>query len=137
MDPAGPGFTLPQDFGIDERLDPTDASYVQCVFTNQYILASAVDCGHGNFYFNGGTVQPGCVLNVVCSHLRAFKYFDVSFDPEQKFIGEQCESASKKYFLDMLGQQCSDVTDRMGIYTDRKPGKFYVKTQSKRPYVIA
>lgn len=136
MDPAGPGFTIPSDYGASERLDPTDASYVQCVFTNSFILGSGIDCGHGNFYINGGTSQPKCFLDATCSHLRAFMYFDESFDPEQKFVGEQCENASKKFFLELLKKQCSNVVDRMGVYTTRKAGRFYVKTHSKPPYAL-
>lgn len=123
--------------GTDERLDPTDATYVQCIFTNQYVLASGVDCGYGNFYMNGGTTQPRCYLDVTCSHLRAFMHFDESLNPDQKFIGERCSSGSKKYFLDLIKQKCSDVTDRMGTYIDRKSGRFFVTTNSKPPYARA
>lgn len=138
LDPAGPGFTVPRDFGIDQRLDPTDATYVQCVFTNQYVLGSAIDCGHGNFYMNGGMTQPGCHVNVNCSHQRAFKYFGESLNPERKFIGEQCENAAKKFFVDMiLKKKCSDVYDRMGLYTDRKLGRFFVLTNSEPPFARA
>lgn len=66
FDPAGPGFTVPVDFGIDVRLDPTDAKYVQCIYTTRYTLGTAVVCGHGNFIMNGGLTQPGkCSIRFV------------------------------------------------------------------------
>lgn len=57
FDPAGPGFTVPYDVGIDLRLDPTDAKYVQTVYTSQYMIGSGKDCGHANFFMNGGMIQ--------------------------------------------------------------------------------
>lgn len=57
MDPAALGFTFPYDVGIDLRLDPTDAKYVQAIYTSQYMIGSSVDCGHANFYMNGGMIQ--------------------------------------------------------------------------------
>lgn len=137
LDPAGPGFTVPADYGTNQRLDPTDAKYVQCVFTNQLMMGSDIDCGHGNFFGNGGMVQPGCGLNVTCSHERSYVYFNESLNPKRKFIGERCENAAQKLYLELLGQKCSDVTDRMGIHTAHKKGRFFVKTNAERPFALA
>lgn len=38
MDPAGPGFTDPYDYGTDVRLDPSDAEYVQITYTSMFTL---------------------------------------------------------------------------------------------------
>lgn len=54
LDAAGPGFTWPFDFGTHFRLDPTDARYVQCIYTSRLTLGTAKECGHGNFIMNGG-----------------------------------------------------------------------------------
>lgn len=136
MDPAGPGFTLPVDYGVYERLDRSDAEYVQCIFTNQFILATTVDCGHANFYMNGGMWQPGCGKDVACSHQRAQYYFSEALNPNNNFEGEQCESYSRKLLIELTGRKCSDVTDRIGIHTDHKSGRFYVKTNAQPPYAI-
>lgn len=79
----------------------------------------------------------GCGLNVTCSHERSFFYFNESLNPKRKFIGERCENAAQKLYLELLGQKCSDVTDRMGIHTARKTGRFFVKTNAESPFAIA
>lgn len=137
LDPAGPGFTVPADYGTSQRLDPTDAKYVQCIFTNQFMMGSGIDCGHGNFYMNGGLIQPGCGINVTCSHERSYFYFNESLNSKRKFIGERCENFEKKVSLELLGQRCSDVTDRVGIFTAGKKGRFFVETNAERPFALA
>lgn len=134
VDPAGPGFTIPKDYGIDSRLDPTDAKYVQCIYTTQYTLGTGIDCGHGNFYMNDGLTQPGCGANVLCSHSRAQEYFSESISPENKFVGEHCDNYAKRLLTWWLSTPCSGIKDQMGIYTQRKSGKFYVSTNSSPPF---
>lgn len=158
IDPAGPGFTIPKDYGIDARLDPTDAKYVQCIYTTQYTLGTAIDCGHGNFYMNGGLTQvgaqnqriqsiifinchffytqmkPGCGANVLCSHSRAQEYFSESIQPENKFVGEHCTNYAKRLLTWWLNTPCSGSTDQMGIYSQRKSGKFYASTNASPPF---
>lgn len=133
MDPAGPGFTVPADYGASARLDPTDANYVQCVHTNQFILGTGIECGRGNFYLNGGMWQPGC-SSISCHHQRALRYFFESLNPQHKFIGERCENLARKLLLEFTGQRCSDVKDRLGIHTSHKKGSFFLNTNSKRPF---
>lgn len=93
------------------------------------------DCGHANFIMNGGFIQPGC-LSVLCSHSRAHDFFAESLFPENEFIGEQC-SGSLKLFLvnNFLKQSCSHNSDKLGIYSKRLSGRFFVKTSSSPPYV--
>lgn len=137
LDPAGPGFSIPDILKPDERIDPTDAKYVQCVFTNQFLLGMSIDCGHANFYLNGGMWQPGCSsTDIVCSHQRAMKYFTESLNPEHRFIGDQCESYSKKLLVALTGWQCSDVSDRLGIHNEGKSGRFFVKTNAQPPFAL-
>lgn len=79
----------------------------------------------------------GCLLDVNCSHQRARAYFNEAFNPKRQFIGERCENPARKLFLELLGQKCSNVTDRMGVYTARKVGRFFVKTNYQFPYSLA
>ncbi|CAI5772738.1 lipase member I isoform X1 [Podarcis lilfordi] len=57
LDPAGPSFTgkLPS-----ERLDHTDAQFVDVIHTDIDALGYREPLGNIDFYPNGGTDQPGC-----------------------------------------------------------------------------
>jgi pancreatic lipase-related protein 2 len=57
LDPAMPLFiTSPN----DEKLDSTDADFVDVIHTNALIQGKIEKCGHVDFYMNGGIIQPGC-----------------------------------------------------------------------------
>ena len=60
LDPAGPFFTL---VSSAYRLDDSDASYVDVIHTNEGQLGTSRRGGHIDFYPNGGTNQPGCLIN--------------------------------------------------------------------------
>lgn len=63
LDPAGWQFTKPFIVHPNYRLDKSDAKFVQCIHTNgNFIgLGSFLNCGHQDFYPNGGlSPQPGC-----------------------------------------------------------------------------
>lgn len=81
---------------LDGKLDPTDAEFVDVFHTNaliqvciiiyflnynckiiyaNYFKGKMERCGHADFYFNGGVAQPGCGVDVGCSHHRAADYF--------------------------------------------------------------
>jgi len=47
--------------GPDDRLDFTDASYVDVMHTNAGQNGLNKDIGHMDYYPNGGSKQPGCV----------------------------------------------------------------------------
>ncbi|XP_055311609.1 phospholipase A1-like [Sitodiplosis mosellana] len=136
LDPAGPGFTFPFDLGESTRLDPSDAQYVQCVHTSRGTLGTTKDCGHANFIMNGGYIQPGC-FSVLCSHSRAHDFFEEALDPANEFIAEQCSGSFKLFFKHtFLRQPCSDITDRLGIHSQRIPGRFFMKTKPSAPYSV-
>lgn len=79
-------------------------------------------------------MKPGCGTNVTCHHARSQEYFTISTDPQYKFEGEKCESLIKFYYNQFMGKHCSEIRDRMGVYSDKKPGKFFVTTNSKPPF---
>lgn len=136
LNKIGPGFTFPFDLGASTRLDPSDAKYVQCVHTSRGTFGTMKDCGHANFIMNGGFFQPGC-FSVLCSHSRAHDFFEEALNPANEFIAEQC-SGSFKLFLKktFLRQSCTDITDRLGIHSNRIPGRFFLKTNSTSPYSL-
>lgn len=73
LDPASPSFTVAD---ITNRLDPTDAQFVQIIHTNGRFLGFSTSIGHIDFYPNGGMIQAGCGIDLLggCSHPRAFQY---------------------------------------------------------------
>lgn len=57
LDPAMPLFiTAP----ADDKLDPSDANFVDVIHTNALVQGKIERCGHVDFYMNGGIIQPGC-----------------------------------------------------------------------------
>lgn len=57
LDPAPMFMPLPS---IDEKLDPSDAEFVDAYYTSA--LSMGENRGHVGFYFNGGVIQPGCAF---------------------------------------------------------------------------
>ena len=57
LDPAMPFFITS---GINDKLDPTDAAFVDVIHTNAFVQGKIERCGHADFYMNGGILQPGC-----------------------------------------------------------------------------
>ncbi|XP_035211609.1 pancreatic triacylglycerol lipase-like isoform X3 [Stegodyphus dumicola] len=67
LDPAEPYFQYTME---EVRLDPTDAQFVDVIHTDGGSIITGglgmiQDCGHVDFYPNGGKRQPGCNQNVV------------------------------------------------------------------------
>lgn len=44
----------------DNKLDETDAKFVDVYHTNAFVQGKVEQCGTVDFYFNGGIIQPGC-----------------------------------------------------------------------------
>lgn len=42
------------------KLDPSDARFVDVLHTNALAQGKVEICGHVDFYMNGGFSQPGC-----------------------------------------------------------------------------
>lgn len=72
MDPAGPLWG-----SRSERVIPTDGRYVEIIHTNTGLLGYTDPCGDADFYPNGGTGMPGCLLNS-CDHSRSYEYMAAS-----------------------------------------------------------
>lgn len=62
MDPAGPLFYLSS---TDDKLDKSDAQFVEVIHSCSGILGYPFSLGHADYWPNGGfPVQPGCGLDV-------------------------------------------------------------------------
>lgn len=128
LDPAGPCFSYAHK---DQRLDKTDASYVDVIHSNRLVQGVIEPLGHADFYLNGGgPIQPGCVMPS-CSHLRAAEVYAESIKTPKSFVGVRCQSwkhfmakACDKNDLAVLGYGSSTTTS----------GQFYLRTTSSPPF---
>ena len=57
LDPAMPFFVT---VNIDQKLDASDAVFVDVIHTNAFVQGKIESCGDVDFYVNGGIRQPGC-----------------------------------------------------------------------------
>ncbi|KAJ8390625.1 hypothetical protein AAFF_G00102310 [Aldrovandia affinis] len=108
LDPAGPKFTgtPPED-----RLDPTDAQFVDVLHTDMDALGFREPLGHIDFYANGGADQPGCPKTIfsgkeyfVCDHQRSVFLFLRSLNKTCNITAYPCSTYSD--FLDGKCMQC-------------------------------
>ena len=86
LDPSGPLF-----YGVtdEDRLDKTDAQFVDIYHTAGYWVGITRAGGHVDIYPNGGLApQPGCEnkesLDLSCSHFRAWRIFAESISATRK-----------------------------------------------------
>lgn len=96
LDPAGP---LYRGKPPSERLDPTDAQFVDVIHSDTDGLGYADALGHVDFYPNGGTDQPGCPPTVFaglkyfkCDHQRSVFLFMASLKKSCNITAYPCES---------------------------------------------
>lgn len=85
----------------EHKLDPSDAQFVDIIVTSALSLGTT--SGHAAFYFNGGLIQPGCVLGL-CSHSRAVDYYKESILSPVKFYAVPCENYLS-YLLGLCGKE--------------------------------
>ncbi|KAF2883713.1 hypothetical protein ILUMI_22463 [Ignelater luminosus] len=140
LDPAGPLF---QGQDQDDRLDKSDALFVDVMHTNQLELGYFGDCGDADFYVNCGIFQPGCedipmrddfstyaLVDLSCEHLRALDYMAESIN-SNRFDAKSCMSCPGICIPDVLfanyvnmGEDCSTSAS----------GSYYLSTSSRAPY---
>lgn len=114
---------------ISERLDPTDAQFVQTVHTSKGVYGTPYNIGHQDWYSDGGyAYQKGCVpmslsdsqlapIGVACSHIRANEIHRYALNPDNKFWNE-------------------DKSDFYGYHSRRIPGVHYFVTKEEPPFVV-
>jgi len=130
LDPAGP---LINDH-LEYRLAPENGKFVECVHTDigTFSFGTNIPAGHADFYPNAyEVVQPGCGVDVACSHGRATELFYYTLLPH-----EPCTSMQVCYDYHRLPESCNQ-TDTLilmlqGDHTNK--GHFYLKTTDRPPY---
>nr|XP_010591288.1 lipase member H [Loxodonta africana] len=104
LDPAGPSFNgrPPQD-----RLDPSDAQFVDVIHSDIDALGYREPLGNIDFYPNGGLDQPGCPQTI----FAGIQYF-------------KCDHQRSMYlYLSSLSENCTITTYPCDSYRDYRDGK--------------
>nr|AEK48083.1 membrane-associated phosphatidic acid-selective phospholipase A1-alpha [Oryctolagus cuniculus] len=105
LDPAGPLFNgkPPQD-----RLDPSDAQFVDVIHSDTDALGYKEPLGNIDFYPNGGVDQPGCPKTIFEAGMQYFK----------------CDHQMSVYlYLSSLRKNCTITAYPCDSYRDYRNGK--------------
>ncbi|XP_049958113.1 lipase member H-like [Schistocerca serialis cubense] len=132
MDPAAPLFGTES---TSNRLDGSDASFVQVIHTNGGLLGWYDAMGTADFYPNGGQWQPGCDYDVTgaCSHGRSTEFFAESITSGTGFKAYQCGSWNDYN----AGNCASNPTALMGeTVSTSASGTYFLATASSSPYAL-
>lgn len=114
LDPAGPMF---KGADIFDRLDPSDAQFVDAIHTDSDYFGISIPVGHVDFFLNGGKDQTGCARSrfatifvyfpvygyVICDHMRALHVYMSALNGSCPLVGIPCSS-----YEDFLKGDCVD-----------------------------
>ncbi|XP_068625229.1 lipase member H-A-like [Battus philenor] len=137
LEPAGPCF---RDLEKDDRLDSSNADFVQVIHTNIDTFGMATAMGHVDFYVNGGEYQPSDInlfpCTGTCSHFKVLTLWLSALKNPSKFIAIKCNSIQQA-----RDAKCYDKvpmeTNLMGPDVDvSKPGIYYLSTSKYYPYYL-
>ncbi|CAN9498469.1 unnamed protein product [Ophioblennius macclurei] len=111
LDPAGPMFKGADTF---DRLDPSDAQFVDAIHTDSDYFGISIPVGHVDFFLNGGKDQAGCARSrfpsmygyVICDHMRALHVYMSALNGSCSLLGVPCSS-----YEDFLQGRCLDCDD--------------------------
>ncbi|XP_030614023.1 phospholipase A1 member A [Archocentrus centrarchus] len=108
LDPAGPMFK-----GADtyDRLDPSDAQFVDAIHTDSDYFGISIPVGHVDFFLNGGKDQTGCARSrfpsmygyVICDHMMALHVYMSALNGSCQLMGIPCST-----YEDFLKGRCVD-----------------------------
>lgn len=114
LDPAGPMF---KGNDIYDRLDPSDAQFVEAIHTDADYFGISIPVGHVDFFLNGGMDQTGCARSrfasmygyVICDHMRALHVYISALNGTCSLTGFPCSSYER-----FLAGQCFDCSSPFG-----------------------
>uniref|UniRef100_UPI00398EB6C8 lipase member H n=1 Tax=Pristiophorus japonicus TaxID=55135 RepID=UPI00398EB6C8 len=147
LDPAGPLFTGKAE---DDRLDPSDAQFVDVLHTDIDALGYREYLGHIDFYANGGTDQPGCPVTIlggkkymICDHQRSVYMYINSMISTCNITAYPCASYTE--FLDARCTQRDDTDPIFGYHIEKwknhshvmkLPNKVFFLTSTEEPFCM-
>ncbi|XP_033842636.1 phospholipase A1 member A [Periophthalmus magnuspinnatus] len=148
LDPAGPMFKRADTF---DRLDPSDAQFVDVIHTDSDYFGISIPVGHVDFFLNGGNDQTGCARSkfasmygyVICDHMRALHVYMSALNGSCALAALPCTS-----YEDFLLGQCVDcnvfkgtcpvigLSENSGISVSPVPKeqKVFLITSSSAPF---
>ncbi|XP_037542660.1 phospholipase A1 member A [Nematolebias whitei] len=148
LDPAGPMFKNADTY---DRLDPSDAQFVDAIHTDSDYFGISIPVGHIDFFLNGGKDQNGCSRSrfssmygyVICDHMRALHVYVNALNSSCKLMGFPCST-----YEDFLKGNCVDcepfsgtcpvmgLSENSGITTSPLPKeqKLFLLTTSSPPF---
>jgi pancreatic triacylglycerol lipase len=135
-DPAGPLFSVDS----SDRLEDTDAQYVECIITNGGTLGHMSPLCQANFYPNGGSSQPGCGTDVggTCAHERTNLFISESIrSTVSGFVSTRCAS-----FDEILAGTCTPSGPNMAMAGEPSNhgrganGVYTLATNAESPFAL-
>lgn len=132
LDPAMPLFVT---VDKNEKLDASDAEFVDVLHTNAFVQGKIEPSGHIDFYVNGGVTQPGCWEHgnpFGCSHHRSTEYFAESINTKIGFWAWPCYDFLA-YLLGLCPPRFPAVLMGDDVNTNYR-GFYLVSTKSQSPF---
>ncbi|XP_029434871.1 lipase member I [Rhinatrema bivittatum] len=152
LDPAGPLF---KGKPPEDRLDPSDAQFVDVIHSDTDALGYREELGHIDFYPNGGNDQPGCPQTIFsgsqyfkCDHQRSVFLYVSSLQETCNIVTYPCDSykdyrngkcANCKAFLPLTCPVLGYYADKWKDYlVPKNPPvtKAFFDTATKEPFCI-
>ncbi|VVC93466.1 unnamed protein product [Leptidea sinapis] len=136
LEPAGPCFRT---LNRSERLDASNADFIQVLHTNIDGYGMANKMGHVDFYINGGEYQPSDLnfypCTSTCSHFRVLTLWALAMQNPSKFIGIKCRNIQEA--RDAMCYSDVPITNVIGSDVDvNNHGIYYVSTSKHYPYYL-
>ncbi|XP_070607860.1 lipase member H-like isoform X4 [Erythrolamprus reginae] len=151
LDPAGPSYARKL---ANERLDHTDAQFVDVIHSDADGFGLKEPLGNIDFYPNGGTDQPGCPKTILsgssyfkCDHQRSVFLYISSLQYDCDITAYPCES-----YKDYRNGKCVSCNFKslpcpiVGYYADKWKDHFlernppltkaYFDTSDKDPFCM-
>ncbi|XP_033965856.1 phospholipase A1 member A isoform X2 [Pseudochaenichthys georgianus] len=148
LDVAGPLFK-----GADtyDRLDPSDALFVEAIHTDSDYFGISISVGHVDFFLNGGKDQTGCARSkfssvfgyVLCDHMRAIYVYMSALNGSCPLVGVPCFSyedflQGRCLTCDAFNGKCPTIglSENSGISISPLPKeqKLFLLTTSSSPF---
>ncbi|XP_052853460.1 phospholipase A1 [Drosophila gunungcola] len=136
LDPAKPYYLVND---TAEKLDRSDAKFVDVVHTDVMMMGLLEALGHVDFYVNMGVTQPNCgAFNNMdthyCYHNRSAEYYAESITTPIGFIGYFCPN-----FKSFATGVCvpKEDTETMGFHAHPQArGRYFLDTNKSPPYAM-